>query len=85
MSKHDNTVLFSKSIPKTMPMLPNDPRAVRFEFIITYLGHKQSTGIELRIPPNEIRPLRARLEQFLIQEVKMFNAKADIEEAGARI
>ena len=25
-----------------MPMLPNDPRHVRVEFLITYMGHKQS-------------------------------------------
>ena len=84
-SKHDNTLLYSKSIPKTMPMLPNDPRKTRIEFLITYMGHKQSVGFEIGLPPEEIRHLRNRCEQFLIQEIQLFNAKADIEEASARL
>ena len=68
-----------------MPMLPRDPRYVRAEFIVTYLGHKQSTGIELPIPPSEIPALRSRLEQSLIREATFFNRKADIEEASARL
>ena len=84
-SKYDNSILYSKSIPRSMPMLPNDPRKTRIEFLITYMGHKQSVGFEVGLPPEEIRRLRDRCEQFLVQEIQMFNAKADIEEASARI
>jgi len=82
---HDNTIMFAKSIPKTMPMLPNDPRHVRFEFLITYRGHKQSVGIELPIPPEEIPALRRRMEQVVIAEANFFNEKAKIDERSARI
>lgn len=68
-----------------MPMLPKDPRHVRVEFIVTYMGHKQSTGIELPLPKEEIPALRQRFEQYLIQEAMFFNNKARIDEASAHI
>lgn len=84
-SKTDNTVLFSKSIPKTMPMLPNDPRKARLEMLVTYKGHKQSRGIELAIPPEEIRRLLNRMEDFLLLEAKYYTNKANIDRRMAEI
>lgn len=68
-----------------MPMLPRDARKTRIEFLITYLGHKQSIGFEIGLPASEVRRLKDRCEQFLLQEIQMFNAKASIEEAQARV
>jgi len=39
-NKFDNTLLYAKSIPKTMPMLPADPDKARLELLVTYKGHK---------------------------------------------
>ena len=71
----DNTSLYRKSIPRTMPMLPQDPKK----------GHKQSRGIELEIPPEEIRRLLMRMEEYLAQEATYYTNKINIDRAGAHI
>lgn len=82
---YDNTIHYAKSIPKTMPMLPNDPRNTRIEIIVTYKGHKQSRGIELNIPAEEIRALTNRMEQFIIQEASYYTNKLNIDRRIAEI
>jgi len=84
-NKFDNTLLYAKSIPKTMPMLPADPDKARLELLVTYKGHKQSRGIELAIPPEEIRRLLSRIEEFLLQEARYYTNKANIDRAGAKL
>ena len=81
----DNTGFYAKSIPRTMPMLPRDPKKARLELIVTYKGHKQSRGIELEIPPEEIRRLLMRMEQYLAQEATYYTNKINIDRAGAHI
>ena len=81
----DNTSLYRKSIPRTMPMLPQDPKKARLELIVTYKGHKQSRGIELEIPPEEIRRLLMRMEEYLAQEATYYTNKINIDRAGAHI
>lgn len=80
---YDNTILYGKGIPRTMPMLPKDPRNARVEFLVTYRGHKQSRGIELRLPPEEIRALIQRMDRFLVEEASFYNRKADIDRRSA--
>lgn len=87
MSKEypDNTRLYTRSLPRTMPMLPQDPRDTRVELLVTYRGQKQSRGLEIRIPPEEIQPLLERMEQFLIAEGRYLANKADIDRRSALI
>ena len=84
-TNYDNTGLYAQSIPRTMPMLPKDPKKARLELLVTYKGAKQSRGIELEIPPEEIRKLLMRMEQFLAQEATYYTNKINIDRQMATI
>lgn len=82
---HNNLLLYAKSIPRTMPMLPKDPRDARIELIVTYHGHKQSRGLEIRMAPEDVLPLLHRMEQFLVAEGNYFMNKVAIDRQQADI
>jgi hypothetical protein len=49
------------------------------------MGHKQSRGIELFLPPEEIRAILGRLEKFLSEEARFYNTKAAIDKRAAQL
>lgn len=84
-NQYENTRFYEKSIPRTMPMLPEDPRKTRLELIVTYQGHKQSRGIELQIPPEEVRKLLKRMEEYLVGEATYYTNKINIDRRLAEL